>query len=161
MVGGLVAAGCGGDSQVASGGEAESSKGEMTSPFSATTLDGTNFSHPTGKPTVLFFMAGWCTDCLPEATALDTLERELGEQVAILAVDADPTDPVESLRGFADTVGARYGFAHDPEGSLTGKFGVRSLDTTIVTDAAGRVVFRDAVPTKLSTLRAALERAGV
>lgn len=141
-------------------GPASEAAGEPTPAFRVATVDGPEFTHPTGKPTVLFFMAGWCTDCLPEATALDAIERDLGDKVAILAVDADPTDPVESLRRFMATVGARYGFARDPEGRLTGRYGVRSLDTTVVTDAAGRMVFRDGVATDEDTLRDALRRAG-
>lgn len=156
---GAVACGKGGDA-TGPGSTSEERKADVTPAFAADTTAGTTFAHPTGKPTVLFFMAGWCTDCLPEATALDAIERDLGDKVAILAIDADPTDPIESLRNFERTVGARYGYAHDPEGRLTGKFGVRSLDTTIITDAAGRVVFRDGVTTDEGTLREALDRAG-
>ena len=105
-------------------------------------------------------MAGWCGTCIPEAAALDRVERDLGDRVAILGVDADPSDSLDSLQRFVDTVGARYGFVFDGDGTLTQALGVRSLDTTVVVDAAGRIVFRDAGPTNEATLRDALARAG-
>lgn len=138
-----------------------SSVGEQAPSFVATTTAGASFTFPPGRPAVLFFMAGWCGTCIPEAAALDRVERDLGDRVAILGVDADPSDSLDSLQRFADTVGARYGFVFDGDGTLTQALGVRSLDTTVVVDAAGRIVFRDAAPTSEATLRDALAKAGL
>lgn len=125
------------------------------------TVDGGTFTIPAdGRPTVVFFMAGWCATCIPEAEALAAIHRDLGQQVAILAVDADPQDPLSSLRAFIDRVGdPGYAWAHDPNGAAVTAFQVKALDTTVVIDADGTVVYRDAYPTDEDTLRQAIARA--
>lgn len=136
--------------------------GEMAPAFVVTTVGGTSFTLPAQKPAVLFFMAGWCATCLPEAEALDRIERSVGDRVAILAVDADPADSRANLEQFIASAGSpRYGFAHDRDGRLVAAFDAQALDTTVVVDAAGRVVYRDAVPTDEPVLRRALAKAGM
>ena len=135
--------------------------GDQAPAFTATTTTGTSFSLPAGKPAVLFFMAGWCASCIPEATALENIRQDYGDRVAILGVDADPSDSLRSLRGFRDVVGAGYGFVFDRDGTLTQALRARSLDTTVVVDAAGRIVYRDGYPTEEATLREALAKAGL
>jgi peroxiredoxin len=132
--------------------------GEQATSFRATTTTGGQFTLPAGKPAVVFFMAVWCNPQL-EASGLDRIERDRGGQVAVLGVDADPSEPAATLRGFADRIGARYGYVRDSDGALSRAFGVQAMDTTIVVDAAGRIVFRDAVPTDEATLRAAIRKA--
>jgi thiol-disulfide isomerase/thioredoxin len=136
--------------------------GDLAPRATVRTISGSNFEVPAGKVTVLYFMAGWCEPCLPEAIALGRIQRELGDRIAILAVDADPSDSLGTLREFIRSAGSpAYPFAHDTEGALVTAFAARSLDTTVVIDAAGRIAFRDGVPTDEDTLRAALARAGV
>ena len=135
--------------------------GQKAPSFSVATTTGSTFSLPAGKPAALFFMAGWCGSCLPEAEALAAIDREFGDRVAIVAISADPTDSPDALRRFAGEAAAGYGFVHDKEGALVTAFGVRSLDTTVVVDKAGRIVFRDAVPSDEATLRRSLARAGL
>lgn len=144
--------------QAQSGGEV----GEMAPPVTVRTLSGTDFSVPAGRPTVLFFMAGWCDTCLPEAKALDHIQRDFGDRIAILAVDADPSDSLPTLQGFIRAAGSpAYPFAQDTHGELVTAFSARTLDTTVITDAAGKIVFRDAVPSDEATLRAALREVGL
>jgi peroxiredoxin len=135
--------------------------GDKAPSFSVVTSADSTFSLPARKPAAVFFMAGWCGTCIPEAQALAAIDKEFGDRVAIVAVSADPTDSPAALRRFADAAGARYGFVHDNNGALTTAFGVRSLDTTVVVDSEGRIVFRDAGPTDQATLRRALSRAGL
>jgi peroxiredoxin len=135
--------------------------GDPAPAFTAPTTNGQDFSLPADKPAVLFFMAGWCATCYPEAAALARIEQEYGEDVAILAVSPDPNDNVEALRQFADQVDARYGFVHDKDGALTAALGIQALDTTIVVDADGTIVHRDGVPTLEPILREALAKAGL
>jgi peroxiredoxin len=135
--------------------------GEQAPQFTATTTAGTQFSLPAGKPAVVFFMAGWCTSCYAEAQALARIEQQHGDKVSILAVSPDPSDSLAAIRRFAEQVGAEYGFAHDVTGTLAQALGARSLDTTVVVDAAGRVVYRDGHPTDEATLRTALAQAGL
>lgn len=135
--------------------------GDQAPQFDATTTAGDRFEVPPGKPAVIFFMAGWCLTCIPEAQALGNIHNEYGDQVAVLGVDADPQDDLALVRQFAQEADVDYGFIRDGDGTLTQALDVRVLDTTVIIDAAGRIVFRDAVPTDEETLREALQEAGL
>lgn len=135
--------------------------GERLATYMLVSLDGREVKVPAGKPGALFFMAGWCYSCVAEAVALDKLERHHGDRISVLAVSPDPTDTVASLTRFRKEVGARYPFAWDKEGTLARALAVNALDTTVVYDARGKIVFRDAVPSDLATLEAAFRTAGV
>lgn len=136
--------------------------GERLATYSLTSIDGQPVKVSAGKPGALYFMAGWCGSCLPEAEALGKLERRLGDRISVLAVSPDPSDSVSSIRALRAAAGnPRYPFAWDQQGTLARALDVRALDTTLVYDARGKVVYRDAAPTDLATLRAAFRKAGV
>lgn len=136
-------------------------KGEVAPDFSVPTLDGGTFSlaDQRGKPTVVFFMAYWCGTCVPEAQALDRIHQEYGDKVSILALDIDPSSSPQALQRFAQLAGSpNYTFGFDKDNTVLQKFKVRSLDTTIIIDADGNIVYRDSYPTPYKTLKAALEK---
>lgn len=117
--------------------------GSQAPQFTATTVDGGTVRVPSGKPTVVYFMAGWCTSCIPEAVALGHVADRLGDRVSIIAVDADPADSPNQLRTFIATVGnPRYAFVRDDSGKLVQAFADQALDTTVVVDATGRITAR-------------------
>jgi len=72
-----------------------------------------------------------------------------GRMGTIGAVRSSAWTP-DTLRAFTEAVGARYGFVHDTTGLVTAAFTVNSLDTTVVVDKTGRIVYRDAAPTSES-----------
>jgi len=128
---------------------------------SAVTGDGLRIPSA-GKPTALFFSAAWCQTCVPEAQAWDRIERSFGDRLSVVVVDADPTDTPDRLAGFIDLVGEpRYPFVLDSDATLARTYELSSLDTTVIINANGTIVFRDGVPTSEATLRAALERIGL
>lgn len=125
-------------------------------------LRGQDVELPAGRPTVVFFFAAWCGTCIPEAQALDELQDDLGDEVVILAIDADPGDTPEAIEEFMAAAGdPDYSVAQDVDGALTQAFNITALDATVVMDASGTVVFRDSVPTTIDELRDALRRAGI
>lgn len=135
--------------------------GEPAPEMTVTTLDGDEVEVPNELPAVLFFFAGWCTTCVPEAQALGQLQDELGDKVVILAVSVDPTDTRQAIDTFMAAAGnPTYVVAHDLDGSVTQAYDVAALDTTVIVDAGGTVVFRDAAPTTLDQLRDAVRLAG-
>lgn len=136
-------------------------KGEAAPDFSVPTLDGDTFSlaDQRGKPAVVFFMAYWCPTCVPEARALQKLHEEYGDQVSILALDVDPSSSPEELQGFLEWAGnPTYPFGFDKDNAVLKKYKVRSLDATVIIDAGGNIVYRDAYPTSYETLKAELEK---
>ncbi|HZD73737.1 MAG TPA: hypothetical protein VE776_07615 [Actinomycetota bacterium] len=73
-----------------------------------------------------------------------------------------PVDLLSQTRAFFHTAGdPSYAIARDHNGRLTGAFAMRALDTTVIIDTGGRVVYRDEVPTDLATLTRALSKAGL
>jgi thiol-disulfide isomerase/thioredoxin len=112
-----------------------------------------------GRPTVLYFMAGWCLSCVPETQAWDRIKQEVGNRVNVLVISPDPNETEERMLRFKRLAGVGDGllWAIDKGGRLTQALGVVSLDTTIVLDAQGREVYRDGVPTPYSRLRQVLE----
>lgn len=129
--------------------------------FSIRTLAGETFSlKPARGPVVLSFIAGWCTTCLPEAAAGGRLVRTFGKQgVRVLAIDADPNDSIGQLRTFIDAAGnPPIEFAMDRTSEVALAYEVRALDTTVVVDRQGRMVYRDESPTDYGTLSAVIRK---
>ena len=68
-----------------------------------------------GRPTILYFRSDHCAPCAAQSRYLDQLTGQLGDAVAVRKVDAD----IES--------------------DLASQFGVFTVPTTLVVDAAGQV----------------------
>lgn len=112
-----------------------------------------------GRPTVLYFVAGWCPSCIPEAQAWGRIKQEVGERVNVLIISPDPSETEGRLLSFRRLAGVGDGplWAIDREGRIARALGVVTLDTTIVLDGEGREVYRDGLPTPYSKLRQVLE----
>jgi len=129
--------------------------------FSIKTLAGNTFSLERGRgPVVLSFIAGWCASCVPEAEAGGEIVRNFGKQgVRVLAIDADPNDSLGQLRQFIEAAGnPPIQFAMDRTSEVTLAYKVRALDTTIIIDRKGRMVYRDEWPTDYATLESVVKR---
>ncbi len=134
--------------------------------FAVETVDGGRFvlSEQRGRVVVVYFMAGWCLSCVPEARALARLYAEYRDRgLEVLAVDAQFDDTPADLDRFRRLVGTSpppdYRWAIDRDLKVVTTLGVRSLDTTVVIDPEGRIVYRDEGPTPYETLKRAVEAA--
>lgn len=136
--------------------------GERAPSFSVTTTSGTSFDFPTGKPTALLFLASGCPTCIAPAITLNRLERELGDRIAMLGIDINPTDTPADVARFIDAAqNHRYGSAIDGDGQLTFAFGLRAQATVVFTDSEGRIVERLEEQGDPAAFRAALAEAGL
>ncbi len=136
--------------------------GAVAPAVTASALDGGQVRIPAGRPSVVFFFAGWCGSCIPEATALGQLQRKHGNDVNIVAVDIDSGDTPEMISEFMAAAGSpEYPVVHDKTDAIRAAYEVASLDVTVITDASGEVVYRDSVPSTLAQLSDGLRRAGV
>ncbi len=134
--------------------------GDTAPDFSVPLLGGGTFtlSEHRGRPTVVFFMAYWCGTCLAEGRALAKLQAAYGDQVQIIAIDVDPSSTPEALAQFKRSAGnGDFFWAFDPGQWVAQTYQVRSLDTTVMVDANGVVVYRDEFPTPYRTLNQALQ----
>lgn len=133
--------------------------GELAPDFTVPTLEGGEFelSAQRGRPTVIFIMAYWCGTCIPEARALAQIHEQYGDAVSILALDVDPSSSIEALGQFKTHVGnPEYVWGFDAGQFVATTYQVPSLDTTIILDPDGYVVYRDGYPTPYDTLIEAL-----
>ena len=151
----------GGGQQIALPGQAAGQAGAAVGdlgpapPFSIQTLAGGTFSlEPQQGPVVLSFIAGWCESCLAEAEAGGRIVRAFGDKgVRVLAIDADPSDSRGQLDQFISVAGnPPVTFAMDRTSEVTIAYKVRALDTTVIIDRQGRIVYRDEWPTDYKTL---------
>ena len=123
--------------------------------FTVPTLDGDSFtlSAQRGKPVVMFVMAYWCATCYKEARELAKLHDKYKDRVVILALDVDPSSTPVGLSKFKARVGnPDYIWAFDKGGKVATDYKLKALETTIIFDPSGNIVFTDYRPTSLKIL---------
>jgi peroxiredoxin len=137
------------------------SGGERAPNLSLTTLGGEEFSlaEKRGEVVALYFMAGWCSTCIAEAQAWSELYPEYENKgLEVLMVSADPNDTPQTIEAFRRAGGIEgLPWAIDRTGEFTRSLSVRALDSTIIIDREGQIVYRDAVPTAQQTLERELK----
>jgi thiol-disulfide isomerase/thioredoxin len=92
-----------------------------------------------GRVVLLNFWATWCAPCREEMPALAALATQLGPQgLVVLAVSV--REPRATVEPFVRGLGLRFPVALDQEGTVTARYHVFALPTTIVVDRQGRHV---------------------
>lgn len=140
--------------------------GEIAPEYRFTDLEGRTYalSELRGKPVIITTMAAWCVSCAQEHAELRRIHDEYNggrhdePRVFILSIDMDPQDTPQALREFQARYGGNWSFAMDTDDAAR-KFDIRLLDTTIVLDPEGRVVYHDTRPTTYQQFKNALEGA--
>ncbi|WP_273844185.1 peroxiredoxin family protein [Rubrobacter calidifluminis] len=144
---------------------AQAAPGRQAPNFSIKTLDGKTFelSKEQGRVVALYFMAGWCGSCIPESKAWSELyPRYHKKGLDLLIISVDPRDDAKTIAAFRRAGNIRpLPWAVDRSGKVAHRLGVSSLDTTIIIDRKGKIVYRDAAPTPKSKLEQVLEKEGL
>ena len=132
------------------------SAGEGAAGSTITTLDGDTFSlaEKRGEVVALYFMAGWCGTCIPEAQAWSELYPAYKDRgLEALMVSAGPNDTPQTIEAFGRAGGiGNLPWAIDKTGKFTRSLDVRALDTTVIINREGKIAYRDAAPTPNETL---------
>lgn len=165
VFGGLSGGGLLGDSGSASGAYNKTSApnglnvGETPPDFTLQTTSGEQVTlHDGDRPTVVFFMASWCTTCRFESENLQEIRAKYGNSVRIISVDVDPSrDSMDDLRQFQSQYGGEWIHAMGTS-ELVQDYRVQSLDTTYILNEHGVTVYRDTDVTDASTLDRQLSR---
>jgi peroxiredoxin len=135
--------------------------GDLAPDFTVPTLDGGEFrlSEHQGKPTIIFFMAYWCGPCTAEARALGQLYQEYEGQLNVIAIDVDASSTPELLSQFKHAANdGAFTWAFDSGFKVASSYEVSYLDTTLILDAKGVIVYRDQTPSTYDTLKGELEK---
>ena len=75
-----------------------------------------------------------------------------------MMVSIDPQDTKQTIEGFRERGDvATLPWTVDESGEISGALGVNALETTIIVDQEGRIVYEDATSTDYETLRSELE----
>jgi cytochrome oxidase Cu insertion factor (SCO1/SenC/PrrC family) len=141
---------------VAGSGSGPASRSALT----VRSITGATVRVPDGKPTVLFFFTGACSSCYIGAKNLASVLTDTGSRADVIAVGLDPTEPVDAIKQFLSAVGNPPFTLVRDDGTLLRVFNVATLGTTIVLDAAGRLIFRGIDPA-IDQIRRALTTPGV
>jgi thiol-disulfide isomerase/thioredoxin len=118
--------------------------GDVTGdPAPATTfslLDGgtTSLAAYKGKPLVLNFWATTCAPCIKEMPAIESVHRELGDDVTFIGMDV--RDSVSGGKEFVRRTGVTYAIGRDPSGGIFESFDAVNLPTTFFIDADGTIL---------------------
>ncbi|MGB8933778.1 MAG: TlpA disulfide reductase family protein [Candidatus Nitrosopolaris sp.] len=143
-----------------------------TTDFSLKTPDGKQVSLESfkGKPLVLWFMATWCPTCVGQAGAIKQVSSEYAKKLNVLVIDLWATQNIgQSAQGFkSETVSdlqafiAKYGSpqwnaALDTD-TVAIKYGITRVDSTVVVDGNGKIVFTNLGPSGYQPLKDALTK---
>jgi hypothetical protein len=130
---GVVVAGCAGCASRAS-----TQHGGGSGGFTATTSNGATVAVPGGKPAVVYFFTAGCSQGAPAVAAA----RRRAPGAIYVAVDLDPGQSQAQARSVLRQAGATdTGLAVSTDTSIVAAYGVSTLGTTVVLDAAGKPVY--------------------
>ena len=98
-----------------------------------------------GRPMVINFWASWCGPCKLELPLLGRADREFGDTVSFLGIDAQ--DSSAEAWKVLTAAGVKYPQLEDPKGRTRAPFGWQSgLPLTVFVDVRGRMVGTERTP---------------
>lgn len=103
-----------------------------------------SFADLLGKPALINVWQESCLPCKDEMPALETVHRAVGDRVRFVGLDTQ--DSIERSRAFATKTGVTYELWRDQEGQLMSALKVALLPTTLLVNAAGKIVWSHAGP---------------
>lgn len=90
-----------------------------------------------GQVVVLNFWATWCAPCLEELPSLNQMQRDLGNQVTVLAVATD--DDPQAYQRFVRQHSLDFISVNDPAQASNAKYGTWGWPETYIIDRNGIV----------------------
>ena len=106
-----------------------------------------------GQPLVVNTWATWCPFCWKELLDFAQVQGELGDQLAIVAINR--AESLAVAKQFSDQVGftGRLILLLDPSDSFYQAIGGFSMPETILVDREGKIVFHKRGPMKVDEIR--------
>lgn len=119
--------------------------GSSAPDFALTTLEKDSFrlSDNKGKTLILFGVAGWCGECIPEGKALTQVKKDYADKgVEIIGVAFTKGDNNEFLKQYKQVGGIDIPLALDTD-NVAGKYQITKLETTYIIDKNGKIAYKD------------------
>jgi thiol-disulfide isomerase/thioredoxin len=110
--------------------------------FEATTTDGKEISLDDlkGKTVILNFWATWCPPCRAELPTLIAFNKELaGADAVLIGVAVGPSQTPDVVKPFMEEAGINYPVILDPNRRIASGYAVRTLPTSVVISADGKI----------------------
>lgn len=105
-----------------------------------------SFADYRGAPLVINFFSSYCTPCIKEMPAFESVSKELGDQIRIVGVSLRESS--EDAQKIVDQTGVTYDIIRDPSGKLASDLGVVVMPSTFFVSADGKII--EAVPGEMS-----------
>lgn len=115
-----------------------------------------------GQVVFLNFWATWCPPCRREMPAMETLQKEMGDRVRVIALGGDYRESPEQLAAFAKDLGLTFTVTYDKAEGFD-KYRVMGLPTTLLIDQHGIIRTRHTGALTIEQMRegvAEVERIG-
>jgi len=125
-----------------------------------------------GKPVILWFMSAWCENCIDSAETLRKIHSTFGQKIEIVTIDIwsaqnlaklDPSvqkynlaESEEDLGIFKKTFGGDWHWSLDDDYVLF-KYEITVIDSTVVLDQQGTIIFVNRGLIEYETLSAIIE----
>ena len=91
-----------------------------------------------GQVVMINFWASWCGPCRQEFPALDQIYakyKPMGFTLVAINVESETSDAAK----FLSATPASFPILFDPDNTVSGKYGVSAMPTTVLVDRQGRV----------------------
>ena len=101
-----------------------------------------NLSDITGQPMVLNFWARFCGPCWSEMPELQEFYEEQGDRLRLLGIDVGQFTGLGSPKDagrLLDALGITYPAGYTDDATITSKYRIRAMPTTVFIDANGRI----------------------
>ena len=112
----------------------------------------------TGKPLIINSWAAWCPFCRKELVDFAAAQKELGNDVAIIAIDR--AESRETAKKYTDELGVTNDliFLLDPSDSFYQSIGGFSMPETIFVDREGNIAERKRGPMEINEIRQKIQK---
>ncbi len=106
--------------------------------FAGTTIQGKHFDLHSlrGQPAMVHFWATWCPICALEQGSIDGLAKDVPFISVAMQSGSD-----KEVTAFLQQEGLDFPVVNDPDGTLSGRYGVSGVPATFVLDKDGQVRF--------------------
>ncbi len=130
----------------------EPDEGQVAPDFGIIQADGSSFklSDYKGKKSVyVVFWNTWCHYCMKKTPKLLATEKNLSDNIKIIAINTSREDSMEEMLAFKKRFNVTYSLAFDNNETITDLYNVHGVPTEFIIDINGMIKHRDGVPDKL------------